>query len=494
MSTPNKGRLLRATATALTGAVLAMVCAVAPASAADNPLVDATQKGSITVHKFEKPEAATGLANNGTQLDAAATAALKPLDGVTFSIAQVGGIDLATNEGWKTANDLLGKFDAKDSAGSITGAGHTLSQAVTAVTGSGGKAGEAYFGELGLGLYLVTETVVPNGVTPSAPFLVSVPLTDPNNQKNWLYNVHVYPKNSVSTANKTVADADSVKLGDNVTFTITGGIPNEDILDGYKVVDVRDAKLTYVSTEVALANGAALESGDYTVTTDGNTVTVEFTEPGLAKLAANKTSQVQVVITTTVNTIGEIKNQALVYPNKFSIDSNTSPMETPEVETKWGAITLKKTNKADGEPLAGAKFSVFTTEADAKAGTNPVELGGETVFATPANGELTIAGLRYSNFANGVLVAEGEAGFLNYFLAEVEAPAGFELLAAPIKFQVTQATTAVGVDLDVVNVPSNSGFELPLTGGTGTTLLYAGGLLLVAGAVLLLVRSRRTQS
>nr|WP_256871507.1 LPXTG cell wall anchor domain-containing protein [Paenarthrobacter nitroguajacolicus] len=45
--------------------------------------------------------------------------------------------------------------------------------------------------------------------------------------------------------------------------------------------------------------------------------------------------------------------------------------------------------------------------------------------------------------------------------------------------------------MSVKNIPSNSGFELPLTGGVGTGLLYAAGALLVVGAGLLFVRNRR---
>ena len=161
--------------------------------------------------------------------------------------------------------------------------------------------------------------------------------------------------------------------------------------------------------------------------------------------------------------------------------------------TKWGNITLEKVNE-NGAALAGASFSVYTTAADAKAGTNPVTLGGQTVFTVAANGQLTISGLRYSNFANGATVAPGDPAYRTYYLVETTAPDGYELLAAPVSFLVTAATTAVGVDLQVKNVPSNSGFELPFTGGPGTTILYGAGLLILAGAVLLLVRSRRASN
>lgn len=142
--------------------------------------------------------------------------------------------------------------------------------------------------------------------------------------------------------------------------------------------------------------------------------------------------------------------------------------------------------------LAAASFSVYATEADAKAGTNPVALGGATVFTVGANGQLTISGLRYSDWANGAAVAAGDPNYRSYYLVETTAPSGYELLAEPINFTITAAPTAAGVDLQVKKVPSNNGFELPLTGGPGTTLLYLGGLLLLVGALVLFIRSRRT--
>ncbi|MFZ3417302.1 SpaH/EbpB family LPXTG-anchored major pilin, partial [Arthrobacter sp. 3Tela_A] len=162
---------------------------------------------------------------------------------------------------------------------------------------------------------------------------------------------------------------------------------------------------------------------------------------------------------------------------------------SPTVTTKWGGLTVQKTDDA-GAALAGAQFSVFASQADAVAGTNPIPLGGETVFTTAADGTMTLSGLRYSNWANGQEITDA-AAFQKYYLVEVQAPAGYELLAQPIEFTVTAATTAAGIDLQVENVPFNGGFELPLTGGSGTALLYAAGALLVGGAVVLLLNSRR---
>lgn len=62
--------------------------------------------------------------------------------------------------------------------------------------------------KLPLGLYLVIETESPDQVsTPCEPFLVSVPMTrvgTTNALTDWLYNVHVYPKNKTSYGDITL--------------------------------------------------------------------------------------------------------------------------------------------------------------------------------------------------------------------------------------------------------------------------------------------------
>lgn len=71
--------------------------------------------------------------------------------------------------------------------------------------------GVVKFDNLEVGLYLVMETTLPQAVTQKAdPFLVSIPMTrigagkdettNPNN-KVWMYDVTVYPKNSIAQGN-----------------------------------------------------------------------------------------------------------------------------------------------------------------------------------------------------------------------------------------------------------------------------------------------------
>ncbi|MCW3493390.1 SpaH/EbpB family LPXTG-anchored major pilin [Microbacterium sp. SSM24] len=490
MNTPKKWRGSRAAAAVLAAGIAALTLA-APAHAAGN-LVDPNAEGSLTIHKYEAPETPTGLPNDGTEQ----SVSLDPLEGVGFTVYKVDPIDLTTNAGWVDASELADL--APDSIADIAAAGYTA----TAVGGQQltDANGEITLSSLDLGLYFVLETAPLPGSTAVAPFLVTVPLTDPGTNDAWLYDVHVYPKNALTAATKTVDDAGSVKLGDEIEFTITTDIPNVQVIDGYKIVDDLDPKLDYVSAELALSDGTPLVAGThYTVTpaaatAGGPLVEVIFTAAGRDLLEAHTDLQVVMNLTATANAVGEIANTALLYPNdaSFAVQPGEpgGPIVTPPVVTKWGGITVEKVDEA-GTALAGAVFSVYRTEADAAAGTDPIVLGGATEFTVAADGTVTISGLRYSDWADGVAVAEGDDGYQTYWLAEIVAPEGFELLAAPIEFTVDAATTAVGIDLEVVNVPSNGGFELPLTGGAGTTLFWLGGGMLLAGAVFLAVYARR---
>lgn len=480
---------------AAAGLLAAGLMAFAPASpaTADSSVVDGSRKGSLTIHKYEAPQTATGIPANGTEQNVDLT----PMEGVGFTMYKVDQIDLTKNADWKKAAALSDAFDG--TTGSLTGAGYT----VAAIGGERftDSDGEISYADLALGLYYVVETSPKAGSTAVASFLVTVPLTDPVNKDQWLYDVHVYPKNAVTGLSKTVDDDKAIKLGDQISYTIKADIPNVESIDKYKIVDDLDSKLDYVSAAVTLTNGATLAAGtDYTLTpaapaANGPTVVVEFTAAGRAKLAANTDAQVQVVILTTVNTIGEIANNALLYPNANSYDIEPGkpggPTETPDVETKWGEMTLQKLDADGTTTLTGAVFSVYLTEADAKAGTNPVTLAGATEFTVDATGQLTISGLRYSGWSDGVAVAPGDAGHQYYWLVEKKAPVGYELLAEPLRFTIDSETSKAGVDLKVLNVPSNGGFALPQTGGTGSLAFWLGGGLLIGGGALALYLRRK---
>lgn len=220
--------------TGLLSAALALSLCAMPAMAADNGETPATtppqdvwtqETGSITIHKYEyngqeKPES-TGEASDVNKLPEGATA----LKGATFSIYQV--MDRAALRNYYDGTDGQTKVtvdtylnDNKDAIKS----GEIYSTAVaTATTGDDGI---AEFPKLPLGLYVVVETDTPDKVTsPVKPFLVSVPMTKASSLNEWLYDIHVYPKNGTTYGEVKIVKTGRVGNGtgnklSGVTFTL----------------------------------------------------------------------------------------------------------------------------------------------------------------------------------------------------------------------------------------------------------------------------------
>jgi fimbrial isopeptide formation D2 family protein len=504
--TRRTAKLVAATAAS---ALLALAGASMASAAVTPSTIDATKKGSITVHKYEMPASGPGVEADGA--DHGALAGATPMAGVEFTVQQVTGVDLTTNAGWKAATSLT-----------VAQAQGKLSSTKTAITTD--ASGVAKAANLALGLYYVTETKYPAGVTPSAPFLITVPMTDPANLDKWMYDVHVYPKNSKIGGSKSVKDATEIAMGGPVDWTILADIPAGPATDGYKIVDPLDNRLDYIGTQVTLTNGTALTASDYTTTYVEAThiVTTEFSAAGRAKLAAAKTAdpstQVKLVIYTKVNAVsngigvdGTIINVGWVYPNAASFviqpgkpgettpgtpvdpENPVQPIPVGPVETKLAEIKIhKRAAENQSMSLAGAEFKLFATAADAAAGTNPITIDGKSTWTTGSDGNVTITGLRQSDFAdNEQLTSTTDPKYQYFWLVETKAPTGRELLAEPIK------TTAMGLgakatSLDIDNAKHNDGFTLPFTGSTlSAALFYGAGALLVGGVVIMAIRSRR---
>lgn len=183
------------------------------------PVWDTTQKGSITIHKFEYNPSSGATSQQGTGAEGeAAPLGAKPLGGVTFEIYKVqneewlkayyGGQAAATGQDFSNI-DASNYYSTNSTTGAITVNGSKIDTVTTATSGT--DIGVAKKDGLALGLYLVVETSAPDKVTsPAAPFLVSVPMTriadttTTNKLADWIYDVHVYPKNSTTYGQVTI--------------------------------------------------------------------------------------------------------------------------------------------------------------------------------------------------------------------------------------------------------------------------------------------------
>lgn len=220
--------------TGLLSAVMALSLCAMPAMAEEGSGATTTttanpvwtqDTGSITIHKYEyngqvKPNS-TGEENDVDKLPEGATA----LKGATFSIYQV--MDRAALRNYYDGTDGQTKVtvdtylnETKDAIKS----GESYSDPVD--TKTTGEDGIAEFPNLQLGLYVVVETGTPDKVTsPVKPFLVSVPMTRVNNPNEWLYDIHVYPKNGTTYGEVKIVKygrvgSDTVGTLSGVTFTL----------------------------------------------------------------------------------------------------------------------------------------------------------------------------------------------------------------------------------------------------------------------------------
>ena len=195
--------------------------ATAGTARADGTPVWSKTKGSITIHKFEYNPAPGTTKQPGTGAEGEnAPATATPLDGVTFDIYMVhdetwlkdyySGQEAASGQDFSKID--AGEYYSTDLAtGAITVNSGATKVATVITETKGSDKGVAQKDNLDLGLYLVVETKAPDKVTaPAAPFLVSVPMTrikdndTTNKLTDWIYDVHVYPKNNTTYGQVTI--------------------------------------------------------------------------------------------------------------------------------------------------------------------------------------------------------------------------------------------------------------------------------------------------
>lgn len=259
--------------TAALSAVLALSLCAMPAMAADGSTttpktstIDTTKTGSITIYKRAlDSDENTGTAGDGETMANPQGTALKDTG---FTLYQV--MDTNTLLAYYNDNTTADQVDVKDYftnyAENKTAAGlkeaYKIPYKTQELTDADGK---ATFADLAVGMYLVIETKTPQAVTvPVEPFLVSIPMTrigdkatgaDNQNQKEWLYDVTVYPKNSIAKGTvklvKQGKQGNAATLLAGVKFTLN---KKNDTGDGY----------TAVKTDVVTDNKGEISLKDLT--------------------------------------------------------------------------------------------------------------------------------------------------------------------------------------------------------------------------------------
>ncbi|WRS30316.1 SpaH/EbpB family LPXTG-anchored major pilin [Actinomycetaceae bacterium MB13-C1-2] len=474
----------------------------------DLPSDPIPDSATISIKKLEQPdqfgEPATGLPQdiNGT-----------PIAGVTFTATLVPGIDLTDPSGWQELNSIT-VSDAVASTNSLT-------PADTATTNSRGV---AQLGPLDTGLYLVQETSVPKGVLPSDPFLVTAPLPTAG---TWLTDIHVYPKNAVASIDLRVIDEDTITSEDPVLWESYSTIPRVPSLDLYAVTNTLDPRLDLIEdvseVRVQLAQTSedrrqsitrgllpVIGPSDYSISLQNVAgqlvIRVEFTPSGLVKLdqARADSSDTNVVISYRTLVRGAGTEADGVYSNRAYMragsGASTSDATTAEdtETTKFGSIQILARDRDHPQTvIPGTVFQLFATEGDAATLTNPIEVDGESKWTTGPDGSVTISGLRFSNFANGLDRDRTSSLFRGYYAVMTQTPSGWSG-RAHVMAGAVEAVDAPVVLIQELWRGGNGGNggnggegELPSTGADVAGAIVLGVGLLCVGFFL---RTRRRES
>lgn len=409
-----------------------------------------------------------------------------------------------------------------------------------------GANGKAEFTNLPQGVYAVVDTTDLSAASADvAKFTTSIPM---------LLGTKIYPqgdvtgldlanqsdlgiiqvKNEPTPVEKTV-DESSQSVGKDVTWTVTGKVPNVTGYDTYTYtltdtpgvgqdvkLDASSLSLTVKESKESTGTLATLNYGtDFTVKSEGEDTTgyeangsttfvVTVSNDWLMGLKSTNSSLVgkTFVLTykATINSAAIASSGAVgEIVNDVEVNNNGSTNEDGDKTYTYNFQFTKV--DADGTGIEGAEFKIknsagtfLTQNADSKAWTEAASEADATVFTSGAKGVVSFTGL-----------AAGE-----YTVVETKAADGFFQSALPT-FTVTITQTKDGTGAvtgytitfgedavwDLVT-PTDNGTadatatvknvksitQLPLTGGAGIALFSVIGLLLAGAAATVYVKMR----
>ena len=256
--------------TAILSAALTLSLCAMPAMAADGSTaagtpntstIDKGQTGSITIYKRALDGETPGDPGKGEAMEAPGTA-LKDTGFTLYRVKDTEALldyynGLSTGAAAEVTVDSCFKDKTSYTKENLR---TEISQAKVENEKFTDENGMAKFNGLKVGMYLVIETQAPQAVTvPVEPFLVSIPMTrigDTAAGEQWLYDVTVYPKNSI--AKGTVKLVKQGKQGDAAPTPLEGvqfSLFRKSDTEGnvYKEVTVTNP-VTNASGEITLEN------------------------------------------------------------------------------------------------------------------------------------------------------------------------------------------------------------------------------------------------
>ena len=318
------------------------------------------------------------------------------------------------------------------------------------------------------------------------------------------------------------ADKATAEIGQVVTYTVTGSIPDTTGYDQYQYIIhdelskgldfVNDVQGTTVTGKTVNVSVAFKEAGIIDTSTAPKTATLD-TENN-KKMSLDLSAWVKANQTTnkgksfTVTYYAKVNKDAVVTNNnKASLEygnnsSDTTTTTPSEAKTNTYPLDIKKINKKTSELLADAHFTLYRSDNQGTINKNDVVkvsavAGKDGCYvvdpSSPTTEMVTIKNKidekGYNLHLNGLAAG-------TYYLEETKAPDGFNKLTDPIKIVIekkgeTYTITADGAEGNILTVQNSTGSLLPSTGGTGVIVFAGVAILLVFGVVVSFIRDKR---
>lgn len=280
-----------------------------------------------------------------------------------------------------------------------------------------------------------------------------------------------------------------VNTGSNSKSSSTG------VNDDYVITDVLPEGFAYDGTNgaVAVAVGNDVWTADTDYITNYNeanrTLTITLKADKVATLDQNANITIEYSATVTAANAaiakdGNTNTATLTYSQQRATD--TATVYTYEI---GGEKYFQKVDGSDSTALKGVTFQLSKTDDGTTTYANVDDKGYLTGWSDKATDLVT-------NDAGTINVKGLDAG--TYTLTETKALPGYNLLTDTITVVISEEgavtyklTNGSQEASSSIQVENNTGSELPTTGGMGTTLIYALGVILVLGAGVTLVVRRR---
>lgn len=287
------------------------------------------------------------------------------------------------------------------------------------------------------------------------------------------------------------------------TITVKAGAENYTLHDQMSTGLTLKPETIKVTVNSAEVKGAEGDKTNFTIKTteltDGCTFEIAFKNEYISTLAVN--TKIVVTYTATVNETAVVGLPGNPNTVKLEYGDNATPNYTPDSTTTtytWDMDVLKYTG-AEKNPLAGVKFILLNKDKTKVAKVENGKLVSWNDLPSDAN---DLEQYKLTTGDNGKIEIDGLDAD-TYYLRETDPLPGYNPLTKDVEVIITGATTSTSDEGQstltyttiLTEIENNFGSQLPSTGGTGTTMLYAvGGVLVLAAFVLIITKRRASEN